>query len=125
MENLTEKSRELRKNMTPQERKLWTYLRKRTINNLKFRRQYPIDMYIVDFICHEKMLIIEIDGGQHNEIDNREYDNKRTEYLESLGFYVLRFENTEVNKDIENVRYVINNVCDSLENGVEIAPEYR
>ena len=103
MENLTEKSRELRKNMTPQERKLWTYLRKRTINNLKFRRQYPIDMYIVDFICHEKMLIIEIDGGQHNEIDNREYDNKRTEYLNSKGFSVIRFWNIDIDQNIEGV----------------------
>ena len=70
-------------------------------------------------------LIIEIDGYQHFYEENKEYDSKRTEYFEKLGFYVLRFENTEVNKDIDDVRYIINNVCDTLEKGVEIIPEYR
>ena len=70
-------------------------------------------------------MIIEIDGYQHFYEKDKEYDNTRTEYLEKLGFYVLRFENTEVNKDIEEVRYIINNVCDALEKGVEIVPEYR
>ena len=83
MKNITKKARELRKNMTPQERKLWQFLRNKSIDNLKFRRQYPIENYIVDFICNEKNLIIEIDGGQHNEEDNKIYDAKRTKFLES------------------------------------------
>ena len=70
-------------------------------------------------------MIIEIDGYQHFYEKDKEYDNERTEYFEKLGFYVLRFENTEVNKDIDDVRYIINNVCDALEKGVEIVSEYR
>ena len=70
-------------------------------------------------------MIIEIDGYQHFYEESIEYDGKRTEYLEKLGFYVLRFENTEVKKDFENVRYIINNVWESLEKGINLAPEYR
>lgn len=103
MNELTQKSRDLRKNMTSQERKLWTLLRKRAINNLKFRRQYPIERYIVDFICHEKNLIIEIDGGQHNENSNIIYDKERTKFLESKGFRVIRFWNNEIDDNIEGV----------------------
>ena len=103
MGNFTEKARNLRKNMTPQERKIWSFLRKRSVNNMKFRRQYPIGSYIVDFICHEKMLIIEVDGGQHNENENIEYDKKRTSFLESKGFKVIRFWNNEIDNNIEGV----------------------
>jgi very-short-patch-repair endonuclease len=82
-------ARNLRKNMTPQERKLWNLLRNRQYKNLTFKRQYPIGEYIVDFICKEKWLIIEVDGGQHNIPEAVEYDKKRTVYLESRGFIVL------------------------------------
>ena len=85
--NTYEKARNLRKNMTKQERILWKFLRKKSINNLKFRRQYPIGNYIVDFICNKKNLIIEIDGGQHNENQNIIYDQVRTNYLESKGTF--------------------------------------
>ena len=74
MKNITEKARNLRKNMTSQERKIWSFLRKRSVNNMKFRRQYPIGSYIVDFICHEKMLIIEVDGEQHYLNENLDYE---------------------------------------------------
>ena len=63
---------------------------------LKFRRQCPLGAYIVDFICIEKMLIIEIDGGQHNEDKQQDYDKRRTEFLNGLGYNVLRFWNNEV-----------------------------
>lgn len=99
----TEKARILRKNMTKQERILWTFLRKKNINNLKFRRQYPIGNYIVDFICNEKKLIIEIDGGQHNENKNITYDQERTKYLESKGYKVIRFWNNDIDNNIEEV----------------------
>ena len=102
MDDIKTKSRYLRTNMTKQERILWTFLRKRSINNLKFRRQYPIDCYIVDFICHEKSLIIEIDGGQHNENDNKFYD-KKTEFLNKKGFTVLRFWNSYIDNNIAGV----------------------
>ena len=103
MKEIVKKSRELRKNQTPQEKKLWLYLRKRNINNYKFRRQYPIGNYIVDFICHEKKLIIEIDGGQHNIPINIDYDEKRTAFLKEKGFNVMRFWNNDIDNNIEGV----------------------
>ena len=103
MKDLKFKARELRKNMTPQERQIWAFLRKRSINGLKFRRQYPIENYIVDFICHEKNLIIEIDGGQHNSPEEQIYDKKRTNFLESKGFRVIRFWNNDINNNIDGV----------------------
>lgn len=89
--------------MTKQERLLWQFLRKKNINGLKFRRQYPIGKYIVDFICNEKRLIIEIDGGQHNENQNIVYDKERTKYLETKGFKVIRFWNLDIENNIEGV----------------------
>ena len=89
--------------MTPQELKLWHYLRNKKFNNLAFRRQYPIGDYIVDFICKEKWLVIEIDGGQHNTSEAIEYDNKRTLYLESRGFKVLRFWNIDIDNNFDGV----------------------
>ncbi|MBO5065658.1 MAG: endonuclease domain-containing protein [Clostridia bacterium] len=116
-------AKENRKNMTDEEKKVWyQILRGR---EPKFHRQRIIGNYIVDFYCPKLKLIVEIDGYQHFYEENREYDGKRTEHLEKLGFYVLRFENTEVNKDFENVRCIINNVCESLEKGIKPAPDYR
>ncbi len=103
MNSKTAKARILRKNMTEQERLLWQYLKKRSINNFKFRRQYPIGNYIVDFVCLEKRLIIEIDGGQHNQSENVLYDQKRTQYIEKFGYKVIRFWNNEIENNIEGV----------------------
>ena len=89
--------------MTNQERKLWNIIRNRQFYGFRFRRQFPIEPYIVDFICREKSIIIEIDGGQHNEPDNLRYDNERTKYLESLGFKVIRFWNTDIDNNIDGV----------------------
>lgn len=99
----TEKSRQLRKNMTSQERKLWSIIRERRFFGCRFRRQFPIGSYIVDFVCREKKIIIEIDGGQHNEKQNIEYDNKRTEFLKSEGFQVIRFWNNDVDSNMDGV----------------------
>ena len=120
---LKEYAVEIRKNMTDEEKKVWYQILRGHVP--KFHRQRVIGNYIVDFFCPKLKLVIEIDGYQHFYEENKEYDNKRTEYLESLGFYVLRFENTEVNKDIENIRHIINTVCDALGKGVKITPEYR
>ena len=122
-ENLRKYAVEMRKNQTNEEKKVWYQILKG--RTPKFHRQRIIGNYIVDFFCPKLKLIIEIDGYQHFYEENKEYDQRRTEYLESLGFYILRFENTEVNKDIEEVRYIINNVCEALANGVKLAPEYR
>ena len=116
-------AKENRKNMTDEEKKVWYQILRG--HEPKFHRQRIIGNYIVDFYCPKLKLIIEIDGYQHFYEENKEYDSKRTEYFEKLGFYVLRFENTEVKKDFENVRYIINNVCESLEKGINLAPDYR
>ena len=94
-------ARELRKNLTDAENELWKHLRYRQISGNKFRRQQPIGKYIVDFACMEKKLIVEVDGGQHNE--QVSYDNERTAWLESRGYRVLRFWNNEVLEDVEIV----------------------
>ncbi len=94
-------SRELRKNMTDAERKLWNFLRLRQMSAFKFRRQHPVGRYIVDFVCLEKCLIIEVDGGQHNEKEDA--DLERTAWLEKRGFRVLRFWNHEVMNETESV----------------------
>lgn len=96
-------SRNLRQNQTDVEKKLWYELRNRRFLGLKFRRQFPIDKYIVDFCCFEKKLIIELDGGQHNEITSLKYDEARTKFFKDEGYQVLRFWNTDVVNNIEGV----------------------
>ena len=87
------RARELRKNATPQENKLWyEFLRKYPYS---FTRQKTIDNYIVDFLCHSKKLVIEIDGNQHYTNDGLEYDRIRTDLFESMELYVIRFTNAE------------------------------
>ncbi len=88
------KARQLRNNPTKAEYLLWYHLFRRQLNGFRFRRQQQIGPYIVDFVCYEKRLIIELDGGQHAE--QLVYDSKRTQWLESQGFQVLRFWNNEV-----------------------------
>ncbi len=94
MDVLTKRAKELRKHQTKEEQKLWEALRKRSFQGYKFYRQFVIKPYIVDFICKELKLIIELDGGQH--MDNAEYDQQRTEYLQSKGYKVLRFWNNQI-----------------------------
>jgi very-short-patch-repair endonuclease len=99
------KARELRKHMTEVERTLWRHLRLRQFGGFKFRRQHPIGQYIVDFVCLEKRLIVEVDGGQHSE--QVRYDTERTAWLESQGFSLLRFWNNQVLEETEAVKEVI------------------
>jgi very-short-patch-repair endonuclease len=94
-------ARELRKNMTDAERRLWYHLRYRQIGDSRFRRQAAIGPYIVDFVCFEKRLIIELDGGQH--AIHVEEVNRRTDWLNSQGFRVIRFWNNQVFEDGEAV----------------------
>lgn len=96
-----ERARALRKNPTEAERALWRHLRLRQLDEHKFRRQQPVGSYIVDFICIEKRLVVELDGGQHSE--QVASDAERTAWLEGEGFRVLRFWNHEVLKDIEQL----------------------
>jgi very-short-patch-repair endonuclease len=94
-------ARELRNNPTDAERRLWSHLRLRQINDHRFRRQQPLGQYIVDFVCLEKRVVVEVDGGQqHNE--QRPYDNRRDAWLKAQGFLVLRFWDHEVLMQIDD-----------------------
>ena len=95
----------LRKNFTDTERLLWKYLRAKQMEGYKFRRQEPIGSYIVDFVCYEKLLVIELDGGQHTT--EKERDNERDIWFEGQGYKVLRFWNNEVLTNTEGVLEVI------------------
>jgi very-short-patch-repair endonuclease len=97
--------RRLRSDMTLAEQRLWRHLRRKQMADFKFRRQHPFGDYILDFVCLEAMLAIEVDGGQHN--GRQSQDAVRTEYLQHSGFRVLRFWNNEVMSDIEAVTSVI------------------
>ena len=109
--NLKLRTQELRKNATPQENKLWyEFLRKHPCS---FARQKPVDNYVVDFLCHSKKLVIEIDGSQHYTDDGLEYDSIRTDLLESLGLYVMRFTNTQIDTNFHAVCEKIQNYIDS------------
>ena len=103
--NATSRSRRLRKQSTDAERKLWRHLRNRNFKEFKFRRQQPLGSYIVDFVCFEKRLIVEVDGGQHSE--QVKYDSERDKWLESQGFRVLRFWNNQLLGQTEAVSEVI------------------
>ena len=91
-------SQRLRKEMTKEERHLWyDFLRSYPV---QFKRQFPIDNYIVDFYCHQAKLVVELDGSQHYEPEKLEYDRRRTAFLEEKGLYVLRFSNLDVMRGI-------------------------
>jgi len=99
---------ELRKSMTYAEKVLWQQLRNREMDGLKFRRQHPVSIFILDFYCHEKKLAIEVDGGIHQSEDQREWDENRSFELNELGINVLRLTNEEVvdstQKAIEKIK---------------------
>jgi very-short-patch-repair endonuclease len=104
----------LRKRPTDAEQLLWRYLKMKQMEGLKFRRQQPIDNYIVDFVCFENRIIIEVDGGQHAAENNK--DRERDSYLQQLGFKVLRFWNNEV---LQNTNGVLETI---RENGLPHPP---
>ena len=89
-------ARALRLHLTRSEKILWRQLRGRKLCGLKFRRQQPLGSYILDFFCAEKGLVVELDGGQHDFPENREYDEKRTAYLNAQELVVLRFWNSQI-----------------------------
>ena len=101
--DIFKKAKILRKDMTVTEEILWKRLSNRKLNGLKFRRQHPLDIFIADFYCHEKKLIVELDGGIHDTTEQMEYDDGRTFELEEKGFKILRFRNEEVLNEIEQV----------------------
>ncbi len=110
-------ARKLRKESTPEERRLWNRLRKRQLCDFRFRRQFAIGPYIADFECFERKLIVELDGGQHNTPGAREYDEERTRYFESRGYRVIRFWNANVNEDMDSVLEAIAIALDDYQAG--------
>ncbi len=106
-EDLLEFARQLRKEQTDAERLMWSLLRDRRLAGFKFRRQHPVERYILDFYCHEARLAVELDGGQHNEPDARARDEQRASFLEARGIRVLRFWNNDVLNNTEGVLQAI------------------
>jgi very-short-patch-repair endonuclease len=98
-----DKARALRKHLTPQEVKLWVKLRDLKALGFHFRKQAPIGHYIVDFVSFSAQIVIEVDGGQHGMADGIRSDNARDTFLQSQGFRVLRFWNSEVDQNLDGV----------------------
>jgi very-short-patch-repair endonuclease len=97
----TKRARTLRAESTEVERKLWAALRGRRLSGVKFRRQVPIDRYFADFACIEAKIVVELDGGQHN--DQSDYDEERSKLLEACGWRVIRFWNSDVVDNADGV----------------------
>ncbi len=95
------KAKQLRERMTPAERILWEKLRNKQICGVRFRRQHPIEIFIVDFYCHAAKLVIEIDGGIHNK--TKIYDAMRTKEIEKYDIFVLKYTNVEITSNLNKV----------------------
>ncbi|MDP4029850.1 MAG: endonuclease domain-containing protein [Gallionella sp.] len=106
-------SRRLRREMTDAEKLLWRHLRMEQFDGYKFRRQHPLGDFIVDFVCLDALLVLEVDGGQHTE--RTDSDANRTRWIETKGFCVMRFWNNEVLSNIEGVKLAIWNYLKGVE----------
>jgi len=106
-----EKAKCLRENMTLAELKLWELLRNKQVQGLRFRAQHPIDIFIADFYCHPLKLVIEIDGGIHLNVEQKEYDIGREAEMNYWGIKIIRFTNEEIEKDIDQVIKDVNDIC--------------
>ena len=109
-QTLKERAKQFRKNPTPQEKLLWQSLRRRRLGGYYFRRQYVIDPFIVDFCCVKVRVVVELEGSVHDQ--QREYDHHRSVWLQDRGYTVLRFSNSEVEKNLELVLGKIMRVCE-------------
>jgi methylmalonyl-CoA mutase cobalamin-binding domain/chain len=119
-DELKERIRSFRKNSTTAEQLLWKILRNRGFHDMKFRRQYPLAGYILDFYCHEVKLCMELDGSQHNEGDQVKYDEKRTQTLhEQHGVKVMRFWNSDILKKTEDV---LNELWNEIDERLDPSP---
>ncbi|MBQ7875318.1 MAG: endonuclease domain-containing protein [Oscillospiraceae bacterium] len=112
---LLKNARELRKNMTEEEKKLWfLFLRN---HRYRFRRQEIIGNYIADFYCKEIKLVIELDGSQHFREEKVLYDKERTDFFESLGISIIRIPNVRIDKEFENVCKYIDIIIEHIRKG--------
>ena len=116
----TARSRLLRQNATEAERKLWRHLRARQLCSARFNRQFPVGQFICDFACREHGLVVELDGGQHAQM--ADYDQRRTRFLATQGYRVLRFWNRDV---IDNIDGVFKHIEDALKNTPSPCPSLR
>jgi very-short-patch-repair endonuclease len=107
MERFRAKAKSLRASQTSAEAKLWQALRNRRLARWKFRRQHPIDRFIVDFVTLDGKLIVEVDGVTHSTTSEIKRDQARTEVLEACGFFVVRVSNTDVYENLEGVLEMI------------------
>ena len=98
-----ERARTLRKAMSDGERKVWRALRVRQVDGMRFRRQHPIGPYIADFVCLERRLVVEVDGGHHTEDSQIAHDARRDRWLEAEGYRVLRFPAIDVFQNLDGV----------------------
>ena len=108
------KAQFLRRNETIAEKLLWEKLRNNQLEGLKFRRQHPVNIYIADFYCHKFKLIIELDGDYHNQEEQKQRDEVRTEVLRLNDLKIIRFKNEEVEQDINQVLTMIKNKIEQL-----------
>ena len=107
-EEIHRRAKKLREKMTKAEMILWDILRNRKLKGRKFRRQHPVGSFIVDFYCHEEKMVVELDGDHHiTDPVTKDYDERRTAYLQNRGLKVIRFENELV---VEHPHYVINEI---------------
>jgi very-short-patch-repair endonuclease len=106
-------SRNLRKNPTDAERRLWSRLRRKQVHGLQFYRQRPIGEYIVDFYCPEAALVIEVDGSQHFSDEGLQSDLARDRYLKAEGLCILRLTNLDVLKNMDGVLQTVYEMCKS------------
>lgn len=108
------KAQFLRRNETKAEKLLWEKLRNNQLEGLKFRRQHPVNIYIADFYCHKFKLMIELDGDYHNQEEQKQKDEVRTEVLRLNDLNIIRFKNEEVVQDINLVLITIKNKIEQL-----------
>jgi very-short-patch-repair endonuclease len=113
------RARQLRTAQSNAEARLWQALRGRRLAHYKFRRQHPVDRYIVDFVALDSKLIIEVDGATHSTDSELEHDSRRTRVLESFGFHVVRVNNLDIYSNLEGVLEMI---CDTLGISESITP---
>jgi len=109
---IVERARDLRKRMTDVEILLWSHLRNKKLDGFKFRRQHPIWIFIADFYCHEVKLVVELDGGIHQQKEIKEHDINRTAELKRFEIKVIRFTNEEV---LENTEKILNQIKEECE----------
>ena len=114
-DDLKAHARSMRKKPTPAEKVLWLELRHKQVRGYRFRRQHPIDRFVVDFYCREARLVIEVDGSIHDSPEAIDYDEARQRFLEDRGLHLLRFSNEQVIRETARVFEVIEDYLSRLQ----------